>query len=493
MRLDPLSVPYRAVSALTRLAWILVFATFGSQQAFGLEVAAGVLSVGLVGALAYQFAYVRRFDYELTENTLDIESGVLSRRTREIPYNRVQNVDLSQNPVQRALGLTEVRVETAGGGDTEAQLRFVSEAEARRLQREIGRLKRGETATERDDETVDEFGEQLYAISPTELALLGVVQLDLRLLSFVAALVPLFVPSVSEMFPIYSLLTVAPFLLAGLVAVSLAVSSVRAIANYYAFRLWRSEGELRYERGLFQRYNGTIPLDKVQSVAVTESVVARWLGYASLEVQTAGYAPGDQQGSQAAVPLAERGRVVSLAREVEPFGDLTFERPPTRARQRYLVRYAIVVGLVVALAYGVAQVAPFELPFPWFTVALLWLVVPPAAHLKWRNLGVALAENHVVTRAGFWTRSTKVVPYYRVQTLVQRETLFQRRRHLATLVVDTAGSSGLAGNDASAIDVDADRASELRNLLDDRLQDALTASRYARRERRQRREALAGN
>jgi putative membrane protein len=492
MKLDPLSVPYRAVSALTRLAWILVFATFGSQQAFGLQVAGVVLSVGLIGALAYQFAYVRRFDYELTEDTFDIESGVLSRRTREIPYGRVQNVDLSQNPVQRALGLTEVRVETAGGGDTEAQLRFVSEAEAQRLQREIGRLKRGEAPTE-GDEAPDDFGDELYAISPTELALLGVVQLDLRLLSFVAALVPLFVPSVSEMFPIYSLFTVAPFLLAGLVAVSLAVSSVRGIANYYAFRLWRSEDELRYERGLFQRYTGTIPLDKVQSVAVTESVIARRLGYASLEVQTAGYAPGDQQGSQSAVPIAERDRVVSLAREIEPFSDLSFERPPKRARQRYLVRYAIVVGLVVALAYGVAQFAPFELPFPWFALALLGLVVPPAAHLKWKNLGVALADDHVVTRAGFWTRSTKVVPYYRVQTLVQRETIFQRRRHLATLVVDTAGSSGLAGTDAAAIDVDADRASDLREELDDRLQDALTASRFARREKRQRREALAGD
>lgn len=492
MKLHPLSVPYRAMSALTRLAWILVFATFGSQQAFGFSIAVVVLSVGLVGALAYQLAYVRRFDYQLTEDTLDIQSGVLSRRTREIPYGRVQNVDLSQNVVQRALGISEVRVETAGGDDTEAQLRFVSEAEARRLQGEIGRLKRGDAATEEADESA-ETGEELYAISPSELALLGVVKLDLRLLSFAVAFVPLFVPSVSEMFPIYSLLSVAPLLLVGLVVVSLAVSSVRGLANYYGFRLWRSDGELRYERGLLQRYNGTIPIDKVQSVVLTESVVARRLGYASLEVETAGYAPGDQDGSQSAVPIAERDRVLALAREVEPFGDLAFERPPQRARQRYLVRYALVVAFLVAVAYALARFVPFDLPFPWFAVALLGLAVPPAAHLKWRNLGVALADDHVVTRAGFWTRSTKVVPYYRVQTLVQRETVFQRRRNLATLVVDTAGSTGLGGSDARAIDIDADRASELREELDDRLQDALVESRYARRERRRRRDALVGD
>lgn len=492
MKLHALSVPYRAFAALRQLALILVFATFGSQQAFGLTIGIVVLTVGLTGALAYQYAYVRRFDYELTDDTFDVRSGVLSRRTREIPYRRVQNVDISQNPLQRALGISEVRVETAGGGDTEAQLRYVSEREARRLQKEIGRLKRGDAVSEEGTAT-EEVADQLYAISPTELALLGVVQLDLRLLSFVAALIPLFIPSVSQMFPIYSLFTVAPFLLLGLVVVSLAVSSVVGVSNYYGFKLWRSNGELRYERGLFQRYNGTIPIDKVQTVAMTESVIARRLGYASLEVKTAGYAPGDQQGSQSAVPIAKRDRVLALAREIEPFGSLSFERPPKRARQRYIVRYTLVVAFLVAVAYGFARFAPFELPFPWFAVAVLWLLVPPAAHLKWRNIGVALSDDHVVTRAGFWTRSTKVVPYYRVQTLVQRETIFQRRRNLATLVVDTAGSTGLGGSDARAIDIDTDRASELREELDDRLHDALVASRQARRERQQRREALAGD
>ncbi|WP_255149561.1 PH domain-containing protein [Halorarius halobius] len=476
MKLDLLSVPYRAVDSLTRLAWILVFATFGSQQAFGLQVALVVIGVGLVVTLAYQYAYVARFDYELTEDTLDIRSGVLSVRTREIPYRRVQNVDLSRNPVQRALGLTEVRVETAGGGETEARLRYVDDEEASRLQREIGRRKRGDTA----EEDAAETAEQLYAITPTELALLGVVKVDLRLLSFAVAVVPLFVPSVSPEFPLASLLTVAPVLLAGLVAVSLAVSSVSAVTAYYGFRLWRSEDELRYERGLLQQYTGTIPLDKVQSVTITESVIARRLGYASLEVETAGYAPGEQQGSQSAVPLAERDRVLSLARQVEPFGDLSFERPPKRARQRYAARYALGVAVLVGVAYAVARFAPFQLPVPWQAVAGLFVLVPPAAHLKWRNLGVALAADHVVTRAGFWTRSTKVVPYYRVQTLVERATAFQRRRELATLVVDTAGATGLGRMDARALDVDAGRASELRERLEDELHDALVERRRRR-------------
>ncbi|MFC7177810.1 PH domain-containing protein [Halosegnis marinus] len=199
MKLHPLSVPYRTGSAVARFAWVLVIGTVSTSQLDGFgALAAGALVVALLGVLAYQVAYVRRFDYELTDDTFDLASGVVSRRTREIPYRRVQNVDVSRNVVQRALGLAEVRIETAGGGETEAQLRYVSHDEAERLQREIGRRKRGdgETATDPDGTAppVEDAGERLFAVTNRELLLLGVVQVDLRLLSFVTVLLPVVLP-----------------------------------------------------------------------------------------------------------------------------------------------------------------------------------------------------------------------------------------------------------------------------------------------------------
>lgn len=484
MKLHSLSVPYRAASSVTRLAWVLVFASLGSQQAgFGLEIAVAIVVAGLAVAFAYQLAFVRRFEYELTDDTFDLSSGVLSRRTREIPYRRVQNVDVSRDPVQRALGLAEVRVETAGGGDTEAILRFVGDAEADRLQREIGRRKRGDDPSTAERPR-DEASHELYAVSPTELALLGLVKVDLRILSGATVLLPLLLPSVSETFPLVSLFAIAPLLLVGVVGIALVASSVVAITSYYGFRLWRVDDELRYERGLLQQYSGTIPLDKVQALTLTENVVSRRIGYASLEVETAGYGPGDQAGSQSAVPLADRERALALARKVEPFGEVSFDRPPKRARLRYAVRYGLVVLVLVAAGFLVSRLAVVQVAVPWFAPIVLLPLAPVAAHLKWRHLGYALTEDHVVTREGFWTRTTTVVPYYRVQTLVERATVFQRRRRLATLIVDTAGLQGFRGRDARAIDIDAGRATALREELDRRFRTSLARTRRLRRSSR---------
>jgi putative membrane protein len=484
MKLHPLSVVYRTGTAVSRFAWVLVIGAFSTSQFDGFGTGAAVLlAAAVLAVLAYQVAYVRRFDYELTPDTFDLQSGVVSRRTREIPYRRVQNVDVSRNVLQRALGIAELRIETAGGGETEAQLRYVSDDEADRIQREVGRLKRGvaEDETDPQPETADE----LFAITARELLLLGVVRVDLRLLSFVTVLLPIVLPSVSETLPLLDLFRAAPVVLGGLVAVALLVSSATAVANYYGFELHRGADELRYRRGLLQEYSGTIPLDKVQSVSVTENALARRLGYASLEVETAGYAPGgDGNGSQSAVPLARRERVFDLARSVEGFGDVSFQRPPRRARTRYAVRYSLVVAFLTAVSVGVVRVAAISPPVPALSPLALLVAVPIAAHLKWANLGYALAENHFVAREGFWTRTTRVVPYYRVQTLVESATVFQRRRDLATLVVDTAGSQGFGTNDARALDIDAERASELRRELDGRFQSALAETRAGTRARR---------
>ncbi|WP_433624794.1 PH domain-containing protein [Halomicrococcus sp. NG-SE-24] len=483
MKLHPLSLPYRAVSRGVSVGSSLLFAglALGGVVDFLEPLRVALLAVvGLAVAVAWETAYYRRFAYELTGDSLDIESGVLSRRRREIPLRRVQNVDIRRNVVQRALGLSSVSLETAGGEQTEASLRFVAYEEAKRLQREIQRRKRAEAAGEVDagdespSETVEaEPEEELYAIRSSELALLSAISVEPRVVGLAFVVVPLVTGESSGVDALVGLTQLALSALVLWVA-----SAMVTFARYYDFRLTRVGDELRYERGLLQRYDGTVPLEKVQTVTLRENPLMRLAGYATLAVETAGYAPGQGGGgSQAAVPLAARERVLALAREVEPFREPTFERPPKRARRRYAGRYAIVVLGLTAVAYGVDRfVAGFGL---WYAPLALLAVAPVAAHYRWKHLGYSTGDDHVVTRIGYWRRATTVVPYYRVQTVVQQATIFQRRWRLATVVVDTASSARLAGRDARAADLDAATAAQLREFVAGRLQDDLRERRAA--------------
>lgn len=500
MRLHPLSVPLRAVSRAIGFAWAFLVGGVALSQGNpvltgGAAVAAVVAVLAVVG---YEVAYFRRFDYELTDDSLDIASGVFSRREREIPLRRVQNVDVTRSLVARLLGLAEVDVETAGGGSTEANLRFVSREEAARLQATV-RERRGageRSNTDRDDTSesaatkaddderpgdatgsppgefepapVGERGELLFELSDRDLLLYGLLSFDPRLLSGVLAFATFVVPSLGRRvdIPEVGLVVAAAGVLVVGVGVWL-VSAVLRIVQFYGFRLRRVGDDLRYERGLFERRDGTIPLSKLQTVSIEENVLMRRYGFASLAVETAGYAPGQSPsgGSEAAVPLAPRDDIFGLAREVEAFGEYDLSRPPERARRRYVRRYALAALAVVAAGVLASR---FLVSFPWYAlVALVPLSVPAAARAH-ATRGVHAGSDHVVTQQGWWRRQTTVVPNHRVQTVIRNQTVFQRRWDLTSVVVDTAGSQSGTGNGAVAVDRDGGAADDIADTVVDR-------------------------
>lgn len=540
MKLHPLSAVLRGLQRGV-LAASFVFFIFGIGSGalsnvvdLPIDLVFVLFPLAFLAGLGHQIAYYYRFEYELTPDTFDIASGVFGRQEREIPYRRVQNVDITESIFHRLVGVAVVSIETAGGSETEGQLNFVGADEARRIQREIrerraaarGETRSGDTAADADaaatadagddvpgdattgttpgdgatgvgepdelgraDET-DDFGTPslIFALSSTELVLLSlasfraasilvfVVGLPVAqdaLLSLVSGVVGVPVdPGTIGETPDLAFLTA----LIGLVFVALGtwlVSAGLTFVEYYNFTLGRLGEDLVYERGLLQRYSGSIPTDKVQTLTIEENVLMRWLGYAGLTVETAGYSPGQSNsgGAQSAIPLAARDRTMSLARDLEPFGELEFTRPPKRARRRYAVRYALAVAALTGALWIVAQfVAGFTL---WYVPAGLLVAVPVAAHYKWKHRGYHVGEEQFVVRNGFWRRQTRVVPYYRLQTVIRSRSLFQRRLGLAHLTADTATSSLLGRQDATAYDIDADEAARIYDTGRDRLQTSI--------------------
>ncbi|MFA9415651.1 PH domain-containing protein [Natrinema sp. HArc-T2] len=494
-KLHPASVAVRSLSRSLNTGFVFfIIGVVVSPGGNGMDLLSIVALVvlGIIMGIVYEFAYYQRFRYELTADTFDVTSGVLSRRTRELPLGRIQNVDIRQNIADRLLGIAAVHIETAGGGETEVSLRYVSEAEARRLRQQLRQGARteaedeesleGEEATAESPAAAVEEEELLFEIQPRELAILSVFTIDPGAsvlggiaLSFASGFDPATLVPADRVGglpgPATGIFALAWGLLLFLLA-AWVISALLTFTRYYGFRLTRTGDELYYERGLLQRYSGTIPLAKVQALTISEAIPFRWFGYAALSVETAGYAPGqsNSRGTESAIPLADADRVAALARAIEPFGPVDLESPPKRARERYMVRYLLVVAALVAVAYLVARFTVFD---RWYVAAVLVAVVPVAAHLKWTNRGFRVGERFFLTRTGFWRRTTKIVPHYRVQAVIHEATIFQRRRHLASVTADTASSASFFGRAATAYDIDADRGLEVQTAIEEQLQERL--------------------
>lgn len=56
----------------------------------------------------------RHWSYRVSEDGIEIWSGVLWRQTVAVPRSRVQHIDVSQGPLERSYGLATLSVYTAG-------------------------------------------------------------------------------------------------------------------------------------------------------------------------------------------------------------------------------------------------------------------------------------------------------------------------------------------------------------------------------------------
>ena len=106
-----------------------------------------LLGLGALVLLAWSTVEWLRRTYELEGGALRLEEGVLARKLRAVPFDRIQQVDLVRKPLHRLLGVATLRVETAGGGSAaEVDLDVVTLDEARALRASLLQAKARLTA-----------------------------------------------------------------------------------------------------------------------------------------------------------------------------------------------------------------------------------------------------------------------------------------------------------------------------------------------------------
>lgn len=78
------------------------------------------LVVLVVGITWYPRARYRRWRWQLTDLALELRYGILVRRHEAVPYFRIQQIDITQGPVDRLVGLATLEVTTASASGSAA-------------------------------------------------------------------------------------------------------------------------------------------------------------------------------------------------------------------------------------------------------------------------------------------------------------------------------------------------------------------------------------
>ena len=430
--------------------------------------AEAVQIVSLIGfglALAAGIAFLTwwRFLYGVGDREIVIESGVVRRRRRVIPFERVQDIAIERRLLARLFGTAHVRIETGGAAKDEGHLDSIALADAEQLRDHIRRR----TAAPGAAIASDAIGEEaradaepvLFAMALPRVLLFGTFNFSLV---FVAAIFAL-LQNVEEwgFFDPYDAAPgalerlkggwIAATLLLALAVVVLgfAAGIVRTLARDFGFRLTRAPSGLRRRRGLLTLSEAVIPIRKIQLAIVSSGVVMRLLGWQRLDFQTLGADP-KERGAQVAAPFARPDEVRPILAETG-FPDERAAGEWRRGPVRSLLRRGV-APLLAALALGTVA---WQIE-PWAGIAAAaFMGLALLAPLRWSRHRHALGEGALFVRGGVLTHRMKVMPYERAQAISVTQGPVQRLLGLASVRIDTAGApaaGGLAVSDLWARD-----------------------------------------
>ena len=349
------------------------------------------LLFGVAVPLAVLYGYVawRAMRYRVTATELQVESGVLTRRSRRVPLSRVQAVDVVRPLYARVLGLAELRLEVVGGGDAEAPLSFLSDDDAARLRTRLLDLSAGRSATAAPTPPVPE---RVLVVVPTGV-LVASTLLGAPAVTATALLIVVLLTATVD-------LQAAGSVVLGAVPLLLGVGSfaIRRLLSEYGFSVAESPDGLRLRHGLLDTRSQTIPAGRIQVIRILRPLLWRPFGWVRVEVDVAGYSGGGEQ-------QAATGALLPVA--------------PRELADRLVAR---VLG---------AELPPASRPVPR---AARW-----RAPLSARRLAVGLDASHLVSTYGVFTTTTDVVPLAKVQSLRVTQGPWQRALGLSSLHADTAG------------------------------------------------------
>src|SRR5215213_201800 len=436
-RLHPAAIAVYAAEALRQGAFPLlvllgVSVLGGEFDARAVLRAATFALIGTgVATLAGGFRWATTA-YSFAGETVRLRTGLLSVKEVEIPFARVQAVDVEQGPIQRLFGVHKVEVQTGGGGQGgEVVLGALDDLEVERLR---ALLRRGapDALPEEDAPPAPE-----RRLTGRRLALAAATSGQLGVLLAVAA----GVAQISQQLfddPLEGERTIAGALPDGTLGWLLAAMGVLVLAwllaalgtvlGFGGFVLRREGDELRIRRGVLQRRQATLRVGRVRAVRVVESPPRQALGLASLRVEVIGHAE-ERAAAQTLFPLLRREEVEPLLREFLPeLADVLdgLAAPPRRA----LRRYALPPLAVTALA-AVAAAAALGSPWP------LLLAPLGAAYgaLEHRAAGWRLERGRLAIRSRRLARSTVLAPAAGRESHDLAQTAFQRRARLGDVAV----------------------------------------------------------
>ncbi len=425
------------------------------------------LGIGAALSLAaYSLIYSYGFRYRVNSNEIVVREGILDRTERHIPFERIQNITQARNILHRIFGVTELRLESAGGSKPEAVMNVITLEAAENLERIVKHQESNNISFNQEGEpnAYDVNAKTLIEVPNMDLlrlglssnrgiVLLGAVwaaswqtsyadsdnnngKMIAQGFQWIKSLIGFEVQAGDWlMLGLRSFI----FLLLALILLRL-LSVVLTFLQFHRFKLERIGNSLRAESGLLTRIRANATINRVQRLVVKESWLMRWMQRRTLGLNVLGSRSNGNNEEN------EKHRLkwlapIAPAKQIEAVVTGLFSEYQVSPNQWCGLhplgwRREAIGGFLLFFVPGI--VGAYFTPWALIFIALaIWQVY--SAHRWCESARYALTDRVLAYRSGWLNIKWVLVPRDKIQAVRLTMSPFDRRAEMAKLELDISG------------------------------------------------------
>lgn len=437
-----------------RAFWVLLFLFIQKFSKISEETLTYIY-LGLAFLLLFFFvrAYLifKNFQFKIEKEHFILKQGILKKTNTSIPFDRIQNINFKQNIIQQIINVHEVNVETAGSTKAEISIKALSFKDAKALKNAV-------TIYEKQEITEETLSEEkpFLKIGFLELLKVSLTENHLQSLILLVAVLITFFQQINDLFDGLgqretldnyisentSALETSVFLIVGfliLLTITAVLSSVvRVVFKHFNLTVYIKNNALEIYQGLTTKKSVILKRNKIQHITVSTNPIKRKLGISFITFKQAvsGKVSKKQQDKIIKIVGCKEQQITAVKDLLALNGglsDIDFKKSNKYLKFRNYIRSLFFfLPLNTLFFFGTEEYNAF-----WINLLILPIYIFLVSVFYKKRI-YKFSEETLVIGTGILETHKTYLPFFKVQNIKLKQTIFQERKKVADIVFQTA-------------------------------------------------------
>lgn len=382
-----------------------------------------VLTIIIILIIFTIFFWIRWKNTYLSFNndSVVIEKGKLFKKVTTIHLKDIATINIKRNILEKILGTSNIKIDLNTTGETYNGKLIFKENKAIEIKNEILSKTGKEVSTETEEieslvkyDNLDVLKHLFFSINIISIIILIITYLIIVMLimeeSKAAGIIFGILPLLIIVFP-------------------LVWSFIKTFLGYYNFKCSRENDNIKLSYGALTTYKYSLPIKKINTVIIHQTLQARIFGYYLIEVVNAGISEEDDEKTIISLYVKEKEKN-TIINEILP--EYKNEIKPKRDNINVLKHYITAKILWIILSI-------ILIPFTNYISLILIPIALLTSLLQYKTNKIGHNKDMIIISNGIINKKTTITKYNNIELIKSKQKLFSSFFKTKTLQINVVG------------------------------------------------------